>query len=118
VSSGRGGGEGEAGAGWGGWWRARGPRGSPLVHVYVCRLVTWPSRVSLLPLLTAVRSACTGEGGDLVMDPVKIARRYASTWCLIDVLSTFPWDVLFCPAGFTGGDCSESGSAASGAFAL
>ena len=36
------------------------------------------------------------EEGEVILSPRKIARKYISGWFVVDLLSTIPWDVLFC----------------------
>ena len=36
------------------------------------------------------------EEGEVILSPRKIARKYISGWFAVDLLSTIPWDVLFC----------------------
>ena len=38
------------------------------------------------------RTGYFGEGGELVMNPGRIALHYLRTWFLVDVLSTLPWE--------------------------
>lgn len=39
-------------------------------------------------------TAYEDEEGELLIDPRKVALRYARTWLLVDVLGTIPWDLL------------------------
>ena len=58
------------------------------------------------------------KDGLVVMDPRKIAHRYLRTWFLVDVISTVPWDWLFCASGDNCGEDAVRASAALSALRI